>query len=222
MSEGARAVSDLPTIHYSMAAVLAELPAIGKNQQNSQQNYRFRGIDDVLDALNPLLGRHGVFFVPEVVERLESDRQTRNGGTMWVVNLHIRYRFYGPAGDYVEASGWGEGTDSGDKATQKAMTAALKYVLFQVFAIATTEQHASDSDNFTPEETISPSKRAKLKSRCIDLGTGMKAAISERRAAWNLPTVDKCDEKQLGLFGEMLDELEAELEKPFVKDTAGV
>lgn len=148
------------SIHQAMAAVLKDLPAIGKNQRNQQQGYQFRGIDDVIDALNPLLAKHGVFFVPDVIERIESARQTRNGGTMWVVNLHVRYRFYGPAGDSVEATAWGEGTDSGDKATQKAMTGAMKYVLFQVFAIATHEQAEADSDRTTP----APSARRSTKS----------------------------------------------------------
>jgi hypothetical protein len=151
-------IIDPPTIHKAMAGVLADLPAIGKNQRNQQQGFSFRGIDDVLDALNPVLAKHGVFFMPEVLERLDSGRTTGNNKTMWVVNLHVRYRFYGPRGDFVEATGWGEGTDMGDKATQKAMTGALKYVLFQVFAIATHEQADADSDLTTPEPSQRRSK----------------------------------------------------------------
>src|SRR5258708_2305790 len=138
------------SVHRRIIDVLADLPAIGKNQRNQQQGFNFRGIDDVLDELNPLLAKHGVFFVPEVLERLESTRETRSGGTLWVTNLHVRYTFYGEAGESVVAGGRGEGTDSGDKATQKAMTGAMKYVLFQVFAIATHDAR-DDSDRETPE-----------------------------------------------------------------------
>lgn len=140
------------TIHVLMARVLADLPAIGKNQRNEQQGFMFRGIDAVLDALNPILAKHGVFYVPDVVDRVYSQRPTRSGSVMHTVDLHVRYRFYGPRGDYVEASGWGEGTDSGDKATNKAMTGAQKYVLFQVFAIST--QEAQDQDRTQPPETV--------------------------------------------------------------------
>jgi len=140
------------SIHVLMGRVLAELPAIGKNQKNVQQGFMYRGYDDVLNALNPLLGKHGVFVLPNVIERTEGERATARGGIMYVVNLHVKYRFYGPAGDYVEASAWGEGTDSGDKATNKAMTGALKYILFQAFAISTSEN--SDGDASTPEETV--------------------------------------------------------------------
>ncbi len=61
----------------------------------------------------------------------------------------------------------------------------------------------------------SKNQRDKLKARCIDLGTGMKQAISDEREKWKLPKVDDCDAKQLGLFAEMLTELEQRLEVPF-------
>lgn len=143
-----------PSIHVLMGRVLAELPAIGKDDYNPQQKFHFRGIDAVLNALNPLLAKHGVFYAPEVVERLEGVRQTKGGSAMFVVHLHVRYRFYGPAGDYVEASAWGEGTDMGDKATNKAMTGAMKYVLFQVFAISTQEASETDADRYAPDESV--------------------------------------------------------------------
>lgn len=139
------------SIHQRMASILAELPAIGKDQVNKQQGFKFRGYDDVLNALNPLLAKHGVFFVPRVLERVASTRTTKSGGLLYEVSLHVEYRFYGPWGDSVAASAWGEGTDSGDKSTAKALTGALKYVLFQVFAISTEEASAADGDFQQPE-----------------------------------------------------------------------
>jgi ERF superfamily len=139
------------SIHHRLIAIVADLPAIGKDQRNEQQRFMYRGHDDVMNALNPLLAKHGVFVVPTVVERLVGERQTSRNATMYEVNLHVRYRFYGAAGDWVEASAWGEGTDMGDKSTNKAMTMAFKNVLAQVFALATAE--LSDADAGTPEET---------------------------------------------------------------------
>lgn len=142
------------TIHQLMGSILAQMPAIGKTQKNVQQNFMFRGHDDVLNALNPLLAKHGVYVIPDAVERVTAHRETAKGSTMYEVNLHVRFRFYGPGGDYVEASGWGEGTDMGDKATSKAMTMAFKYVLAQVFAVSTAA--AADPDGQTAEETYRP------------------------------------------------------------------
>lgn len=139
------------TIHQRMVAILAELPAIGKTQRNEQQKFMYRGHDDVLNALNPLLAKWGVIVVPNVIERVTDARTTKSGSTMYEVNLHVRYRFYGTAGDFVEASAWGEGTDSGDKSTNKAMTMAFKNVLAQAFAVSTAE--LSDADATSPEPT---------------------------------------------------------------------
>lgn len=145
---------DARSIHERMIAILAELPAIGKDQQNVEQRFMYRGHDDVMNALNPLLAKHGVYFVPDVVERVPSERTTARGSVMYEVNLHVRYRFYGARGDSFETSAWGEGTDMGDKSTNKAMTMALKSVLAQAFAISTAE--LSDADAGSPEETTRP------------------------------------------------------------------
>jgi hypothetical protein len=139
------------TIHQRLVAILAALPAIGKDAYNQQQQFHYRSHDQVLNALNPLLAAFGVFVVPYVMKRSTAQRATRSGGVMYEVNLHVQYEFFGLAGDSVQASAWGEGTDSGDKATNKAMTMAFKNVIAQVFAVSTEE--AQDSDGTTPEAT---------------------------------------------------------------------
>jgi hypothetical protein len=174
-----------PPIHVAMSRVLAALPAIGKNRVNVQQKFNFRGVDDVLNALNPLLAEHGVIVVPHrVLARDTGVRQTKGGGTMYEVSLHVRYRFYGPAGDYIEAEGWGEGTDSGDKATPKAMTGAYKYVLFQAFSISTEEASKVDADRYSPDESIpvAPKKVVEdLAKRIATLTADQKTAL---KADW--------------------------------------
>ena len=143
---------DSRNVRERIIAILDELPAIGKDQRNPQQGFMFRGHDDILNALNPLLAKHGVFVVPDVIERVTAQRTTKSGAVMYEVNLHVRFVFYGPGdGDIVVASTWGEGTDSGDKATNKAMTMAFKNVLNQTFAISSAE--FGDTDAETPEET---------------------------------------------------------------------
>jgi hypothetical protein len=143
------------TIHVLLGRILAELPAVGKGSKApaGMGGYSFRGIDDTLNALNPILSRHSVFFMPHVEERRDSDRETGKGGTLWMVSLRVRYRFYGPGGDWVDCVVEGEGSDSGDKATQKAMTAAMKYMLFQVFAISTQEVGEMDAERHEVPET---------------------------------------------------------------------
>lgn len=139
------------TIHERMIAVLAELPALGKDDYNKQQQFHFRSHDSVMNALNPLLAKHGVFVVPDVIERVTDQRTTSGGKAMYEVNLHVRFTFYGLAGDDLSGSAWGEGTDMGDKSTNKAMTAAFKYLLVQSFGISSGD--TADSDRDTNEDT---------------------------------------------------------------------
>lgn len=172
------------TVFSLVGRIIAEMPAIGKDQFNEQQRFKFRGIDDVLNALKPLLGKYGVFFAPEVTERLESTRSTSKGGTLYVVNLHVRFTFYGPSGDSFTASGWGEGTDSGDKATNKAMTAAMKYVIGQVFAVASQETAESDADRTTPEpsvpvEVVPDLFKAMVRERVVGLPDGLQQDLKD-------------------------------------------
>jgi hypothetical protein len=138
-------MSDKATIFEALAAVMADVSSIGKNSRNQQQNYNFRGIDDVQNALHGPFSKHGVVILPDVVERLSETRETKSGGVMNVVHLHVAFTFYGPAGDSIRATVWGEAQDSADKATNKAMSAALKYALLQVFMIPTQDQQDADA-----------------------------------------------------------------------------
>lgn len=137
------------TIHQAMTKVMADVGAIGKNRRADQRmgGYAFRGIDDLYNALHDKLAAHGVFFAPEVLETEESHYSTSGGANMRLVRVTVRYTFYGPAGDSISAVTIGEAADTGDKAANKAMTAALKYLLFQVFCIATEDNEDADSQS---------------------------------------------------------------------------
>jgi hypothetical protein len=138
----------MSTVYEAIGAIIRELDGVGKNQRNKEQGYAFRGIDDVLKALHPLLGQHGVFIAPDVVERQYEERVSAKGTVGHCAHLHVRFRVYGPEGDSIQISTWGEGLDYGDKATNKAMTAAFKYALFELFAVS---DPADDGDHESPE-----------------------------------------------------------------------
>ena len=139
--------TDLP-IHQALAEIIGELGGIGKTSYNSEQRYHFRAIDAILGELHPLLARYGVVIVPDVIERIYEERTSKSGTQGHCTHLHVRYTVYGPVGDSITLSTWGEGLDYSDKATNKAMTAAYKYALLQLFAIA---DPAEDGDNDSPE-----------------------------------------------------------------------
>ena len=127
-----------------------DIGAIGKDDFNSQQKYNFRGIDAVMNALNPVMRKYGLFCTPEVLNQTREERVTTNGGTLKYSLLTVKYTVYAPDGSTVSATVIGEGMDSGDKASNKALSVAFKYAMFQLFCIPTEE--FVDSDFETPPE----------------------------------------------------------------------
>lgn len=139
-------------IYPAIIKVMSEIGAITKDKKNQQQGFMYRGVDDVMNALQPLLIKHGVFVVPETLEQSREERTTQNGGRLIYSILKIKYTFYADDGSSITAIVVGEGMDSGDKASNKAMAIAFKYVCFQVFCIPTEEMTDPDgeSHNLTP------------------------------------------------------------------------
>lgn len=150
-------------IYESITKIMEEVPAIGKDKVNKQQGFKFRGIDDVMNALQPLLAKYKVFIVPEILEQTREERTTKTGGNLIYSICKIKYKFYAEDGSTVDAITIGEGMDSGDKATNKAMAIAMKYALFQVFCIPTEEM--KDPDGETPEESNKKQEQDKTISK---------------------------------------------------------
>lgn len=127
------------TVHQAIAAVSRDVQAVGKSGRNDEDGYSFRTIDDVMTALNPALAKHGVHIAPKVLTHhaIERSSGTSPMHVMRLVELEVRFRIYGPNGDRVDVTTWGEGLDSSDKATSKAHTAALKNALLPAFMIPT-------------------------------------------------------------------------------------
>lgn len=153
-------------IYESITAIMAEGYAITKDKKNQQQGFKYRGIDDVMNTFFPLLSKHKVFCVPEVLDCTREERQTNKGGNLIYSILTIRYTFYAEDGSSVSAVVVGEGMDSGDKASNKALAVGMKYAMFQVFCIPTEEM--IDPDATTPEPSKPKEKTAY--NPCSDCG----------------------------------------------------
>ena len=141
-------------IYEAISNVMAEIGAVGKNSKNSQQGFMYRGIDAVMNAINPALTKHKVFVAPEVLEQERDERQTAKGNMLIYSICKIKFRFYTTDGSHVDVVTIGEGMDSGDKATNKAMSIAFKYACFQLFCIPTEEMVDPDSEchEVTPKQ----------------------------------------------------------------------
>lgn len=150
-------------IFESITAIMQEIPAIGKEKKNQQQGFKYRGIDDVMNTLQPILSKHKVFVVPEVIDQAREERVTNKGGTILYSMLKIRYTFYAEDGTSVSAVVIGESMDSGDKASNKAMAIAMKYAFFQVFCIPTEEMNDPDAETPNPSRPKEPAIPARQK-----------------------------------------------------------
>lgn len=130
--------SQTPAVYKAMAAVMADMSkvGVGKDQFNKQQGFKYRGVDDVMNTLAPSLSKHGLLIVPRVIERTVSERESKSGGTLFHTVLKVDFDFIAASdGSKYTTSLIGEGMDSGDKATNKAMAIAYKYACFQAFCI---------------------------------------------------------------------------------------
>lgn len=150
------AASTPKTVHQAMAAVMKAVGPVAKDLKNEKAGYAARSIDGVMDALHDPMAEAGVFVVPEVESAEYAVVEVgKNKTPMRQATLRVRWRFYGPAGDCVEAVTYGEALDSGDKATNKAQSAALKYALLQTFLVPVTGDDA-DADHHERSGTERP------------------------------------------------------------------
>jgi hypothetical protein len=187
-------------VYQSIGQVSAALSkeGISKGRQNQQQGYSFRGIDDCLNALAPLLSANNLVILPEVLERDVVERQTRQGGALFYVTVKVRYAFVNAEDDSRhDVVTYGEAMDSADKATNKAMSAAYKYAVIQAFCIPTEGDNDADAHThdvaYTRAERVAQSfalAKAAVQSKIAELkqeatkpgvqaaGTGDGVAVS--------------------------------------------
>jgi hypothetical protein len=172
-------------IYQAISAIMAEVPSIGKNRKNTQQGYTFRGIDDMYNALNDILAKHKVFATSEVLHHEREERQTKSGSTLIYSILTVKFNFYTDDGSNVSMTMIGEGMDSGDKASNKAMSTAYKYAMMQLFCIPTDD--AKDTENESHD--VLPSRGGTSSQPSADRSPQAKPAPADDKP-W-LNAVDK-------------------------------
>lgn len=157
-------ISNPPLIYAKMSAVMADIGSIGKNNLNAAQGFKFRGIDNFVNSLYPALVKNKVFLAPRVVHESHEVREVSRGEGKGVrvdkhVHLMVEYTFYAEDGSSVVIGPIAsEGLDNGDKATNKALSAALKYALIQTFSVPTEDMVDGDSDSPTIDTVKTVSK----------------------------------------------------------------
>lgn len=201
-------------VFKSMSAVQEELAQLGisKSSRNQQQGFMFRGIDAVYNALSPLLAKHKLLILPRCVSRESTERTTKAGGVLFYVVVLAEFDFVSAVdGSKHTVSMFGEAMDSGDKATNKAMSIAYKYAAFQAFCIP-TEETAVDPDGEVHQ--VAP-KQPKPTAKSGEAPEPDAEILAQFNAAHDIPGLTKVmnsltsDQKRLytGHFNSRMNDL---------------
>lgn len=195
-------------VYQSINAVQAELAKTGiaKNSKNQVQGFMFRGIDAVYNTLSPLLAQHGLCILPRMISRNCEERSNAKGTALFYVTVEAEFDLVcAEDGSKHTVKTFGEAMDSGDKATNKAMSAAYKYACFQTFAIPTESN--DDADEYTHE--VKP-KRDEKPAVIADpeLAENLRTAksIGELATIWG-----SIPEDQRAPLAQVKDEMKAKL-----------
>jgi hypothetical protein len=188
------------TVYQLIAAVAGELAQAGisKNQRNQNgAGYNFRGIDDVYNAVGPILAKHGLVILPRCITRECVERTSGKGTALLYVTVEAEFDFVSSHdGSKHTVVMFGEAMDTGDKATNKAMSAAYKYAMFQAFCIPTEGDNDADSSTHTvaarttnsePIEYLSEAQIGAIKTLADEVGADITAIMK----FYNAPSLDR-------------------------------
>jgi hypothetical protein len=128
----------MPSIHAALHAIMCDFEVITKDRKGF--NFQYRGIDDALGALHPLLCKHGVIVLPDVEDYDIGSYETKKGAKMRIDTVRTSYRFVSiEDGSEVLVRSFGEGSDDSDKASGKALSSAFKSMVWTTFVVPTEE-----------------------------------------------------------------------------------
>ncbi|MCP4764462.1 MAG: ERF family protein [archaeon] len=198
-------------IYTKIINVSRKIKPIAKDHKNKMQGYSFRGIDDMYNFLQPLLSEEGIFITSKIVNSEREERKSQKGGILIYSIIDMEFTFFAEDGSNISCITKGEAMDSGDKASNKAMSTALKYALLQMFMIPTEEK--LDTENNSPDpilKEVRPNEKTKgdikhaekllTQSTLKSFGVVMNELNCE--FTWTDEERDKlriiCDEKKLG------------------------
>jgi len=181
-----------PMVYAAIAAVTLAMSkeGISKDRRNQQQGYNFRGIDEVYNALSPMLAQHKLCILPRMISRAQQERTTAKGGAIFYTTVEAEFDFVSAEdGSIHVVRTFGEAMDSADKSTNKAMSAAYKYAAMQTFCIPTEGDNDADATTHeiqprqSRQETPAPDNNGE--------GAGDNLEPADGWGAWTLSLIDE-------------------------------
>jgi hypothetical protein len=182
------------TVYDCIVGVSREIAqqGIAKTRSNAQQGYKFRGIEDVQNALAPLLAKYRLVILPRILSRTVVEHSSRNGGVLFYVTVEAEFDFVSAAdGSHHVVKTYGEAMDSADKGTNKAMSAAYKYAAFQTFCIPT--EGDNDADASSPEPVIQIKRDTKAEPAIPTMKGRREGGVTDAPGTLGLPAQSTVD-----------------------------
>ncbi len=172
------------TIHESLVGAMRDIAKTGIAKLGKADaggaKYNFRGIDQAMNEMSPILVNNGITVTPRYSDLNIQERAKEGGKFMRFVTVRGSFTFSAADGSSVVAEAYGEAMDSGDKATIKAQSVSFRTVLFQQFIVPLmamdTELDHGDDENDAETELLDLFRAAALN------GTkALKAAFDEAK-----------------------------------------
>lgn len=167
------------TLVKKLAAIMAEVERVPKAGRNESHRYDYATEADIAAAVRKGMAERGVILFPSVEKMEWADLPTKSGGTQKLCTLTVKFTLEdGDSGETRSYTIIGQGSDTGDKASYKAMTGAEKYALLKLFLIPTGDdpeteepvrrartaaQQAPTTHPRQPEPQAAPAKEAQPK-----------------------------------------------------------
>lgn len=158
-------------IYEKMMLITDEVGVVEKNlkvQVTKTNSYQAVSERDVLDKVKPIEKKYRVYSYPldrEIVDKEILQQETDYGiKNQFYIKLQTIYRFVNidNPDEYLDMKTYGDGIDSGDKASGKAMTYADKYGLMKAYKISTGDD---------PDKDASPEKGYKKETKATKITT---------------------------------------------------
>lgn len=205
-------------VYQAISNVASEMAkeGISKARKNQQQGYSFRGIDDVYNALAPIISKHSLCILPRVIGRECVERVNKNGTALFYVTVEAEFDFVSAEdGSKHTVKTFGEAMDSADKATNKAMSAAYKYAAMQAFCIPTEGDNDADATTHevAPRASTQAEKPIPKNDAARKLYSDMQKQMRAIKSAQDLAdwwTDPDCKKHRANLPSDWADELARE------------
>ena len=135
-------------VHEAINAVMRDVTYLEKGDKNTHQGFNFRGIDAVMNRVGPAMRKHNLIATPYLVDKPTFGTKKTKSGEAKTVDIVVDVIFEGPDLSQKVVRVPAESFDSGDKATAKAMSVALRTAYLQTLCLPTDEP---DPDSFSYE-----------------------------------------------------------------------